>query len=436
MVKIRETGTAAEIRRMLMGGMVVTGLVVVGIGGWAVFTEIAGAVAAPGQLVVDTHVKEIQHPLGGVVAELLVRDGDRVRKGDLLVRLDKTVARANLAVVDKELLELGARQARAEAERDGRDTVTFPAELEAGQDDPAFAEVLRGEARLFALRKAARDSQKSQLTEQLGQLEQEIRGLDAQLRAARAEKALIAKELEGARQLWESKLVTVMRLTALERDAAGSEGRVSSLVASIAKARGKLSEINLKIMQIDQDLSAEVGKELAQIRARTAELAERRVTAGDQLRRIDIRAPQDGLVHQLAVHTIGGVIPPGGTIMQIVPEGDGLTVESRIPPHEIDRVSMGQMAVLRFSAFNQATTPELFGEVNRISADISQDPHTGTPYYTVRIGLSDPEIARLAGRKLLPGMPVEGFIQTGTRTVASYLTKPLQDHLVKAWRED
>ena len=191
----------------------------------------------------------------------------------------------------------------------------------------------------------------------------------------------------------------------------------------------------MQILQIDQNLRAEVGKELAEIRGKTAELNERRIAAEDQLNRIDIRSPQDGMVHQQMAHTVGGVIPPGTTIMLIVPEGDPLVIEARIMPQEIDRVWIGQSANLRLTAFNQNTTPELNGEVTRVSADISQDPKSGIPFYTVRIALSESEIERLNGLTLVPGMPVESFIQTGARSVASYLTKPLTDHMAKSWNE-
>jgi HlyD family secretion protein len=225
-------------------------------------------------------------------------------------------------------------------------------------------------------------------------------------------------------------------VTALERDAARLEGERGSLVSSIAQTKGKMTETELQILQIDQDLRTEVGKDLAEIRGKLAELVEKRVAAEDQLKRVDIRAPQDGLVHQLAIHTVGGVITPNGEpLMLIVPKADALTVEAKIAPQDIDQVRIGHRAVLRFSAFNQRTTPELTGTVSLVSADITKDEKTGSSFYTVRIGLTAAEIARLNGLKLVPGMPVESFIQTGERTVLSYLTKPLTDQITKAWRE-
>ena len=203
----------------------------------------------------------------------------------------------------------------------------------------------------------------------------------------------------------------------------------------MAQSKGKISETELQIIQIDQDLRTEVGKELAEIRGKLSELIEKRVAAEDQLKRIDIRAPQDGVVHQLAVHTVGGVINPGEPIMLVVPRADALTVEAKIAPQDIDQVRLGQQAVLRFSAFNQRTTPEINGEVSLVSADITQEAKSGASFYTVRIAPLPRELARLKGLKLMPGMPVESFIQTGERTVISYLTKPLADQITKAWRE-
>lgn len=406
-----------------------------GIGGWAGTAEIAGAVIAPGSLVVDSNVKKVQHPTGGVVGELHVRDGDRVKTGALLVRLDETVTRANLAIVLKSLDELAARQARLEAERDGEEGLIFPKELLARSPDPAVLRVLAGEGRLFELRRAARAGQKAQLNERILQVEEQIRGLNEQIVAKASEIEFINQELEGVRELWRKNLVQITRLTTLERDAARLRGERGALVASIAQAKAKITETQLQVLQIDQDLRSEVSKELGEIRAKTSELIEKRVAAEDQLKRIDIRAPQDGRVHQLAVHTVGGVINAGETIMLIVPAGDVLTVEARIAPHNIDQIRAGQNAVLRFSTFNQRTTPELNGEVSRVSPDIIQDPKTATSFYTVRITLPDSEIARLSGLKLVPGMPVEAFIQTDERTAISYLIKPISDQLMRSWRE-
>jgi HlyD family secretion protein len=424
-----------SIRRHLALATLVSLALVPGIGGWAAYTAIAGAVIAPGQLVVESDVKKVQHPTGGVVGALRVREGQRVKAGEVLIRLDETQVRANLDVVLKALDELSARRARDEAERDGARAITFPAALLARRNEPDVARLVDGEARLFAAHVAGREGQKAQLRERVAQLRQEIAGLSEQTEAKGREIALIGTELAGVRDLYAKNLVPLSRVTALERDAVRLSGERGQLVASTASAKGKIAETELQILQIDGDMRTEVGKDLAEIRGKWSELVEKRVAAEDQLKRVDLRAPQDGVVHQLAVHTVGGLVTPSEPAMLIVPDADQLMVEVHIQPQDIDSVRLGQRAVLRFSAFNQRTTPEIEGMVSRISADVTQDAKTGQSYYTARIGLTADELERLGGVKLVPGMPVEAFLQIGERTVLSYLVKPLSDQIAKAWRE-
>jgi len=409
-------------------------MLVVTIFGWAAVTKFAGAVIAPSTLVVDSYAKKIQHPTGGVVTELRVRNGDEVKAGDLLVRLDQTQSGTNLGVIVKNLDELSARRARLEAEQDGASKVDFPPVL-ARFNDLSTAKMLESEQRLFETRRAARDGQKAQLKQRLDQLAEQIQGMEEQILSKQREVELVERELDGVRQLWSKNLVSVQRVTALERDAARLTGERGALVSGVAQTRAKTTETELQILQIEQDLRSEVGKELAEIRAKMSELSEKRVAAEDQLRRVEIRAPQAGTVHQLSIHTIGGVVGAGELLMFVVPRTEALSVEAKIAPHDIDRVRVGQSAVLRFSAFDQRTTPELNGEVTVVSPDVTQDQKTGTSYYTIRISIPDTEIARLRGSKLVPGMPVESFIQTGKRTVLSFLTKPLADQVARAWRE-
>ena len=423
-----------SIRSHLLGGLTVVALLAGGVGGLAATTELSGAVIAPGSLVVDSNVKKVQHPTGGVVGELRARDGDKVKAGDIVVRLDETITQANLAIVVKSLNELQSRLARLEAERDNVDTVVFPAELLARAGDPELARSMTGERNLFEFRKSARAGQKAQLRERIAQLKEEIQGLTGQVAAKKRETELIGQELEGVRDLWRKNLVQIQRVTALERDAARLEGERGQLIASTAQAKGKISEIELQILQIDQDLRSEVAKDLREVQGKIAELVERKVAAEDQLKRIDIRAPQNGMVHQSTVHTVGGVITPGEAIMLIVPEADALTVEAKLAPQDIDQVRVGQTAALRFSAFSQRTTPELDGVVSRVSADLTTDQRTGAAYYVVRITLSESELARLEGLRLVPGMPVEAFIRTGERTVLSYVMKPFTDQITRSFR--
>jgi HlyD family secretion protein len=419
---------------LIAGGLIVL-LLVFGVGGWASTTQIAGALIAEGSIVVDSNVKKVQHPTGGVIGKLFVQDGDQVKEGQILVRLDDTVTRANLAIVTKGLDELAARRARLEAERDGADAIKFPADLLARRGDPSVATAISNEQKLFELRRSARAGQKAQLQQRIAQLKDEVTGLTAQLTAKAEETRLINKELEGVRDLYQKNLVPLTRVNSLERDAAKLEGERGQLLAGVAQAKGKMSETELQIIQIDQDLSSEVAKDLREVDAKNGELVERKVSAEDQLKRIDIRAPQDGVVLNSKVHTIGGVITAGDTIMEIVPESDKLQVEAKVNPRDINQVQVGQTALLRFTAFNLRTTPEINGTVTRVSADTTVDQRSGQSFYTIRVAMTPDEIARLGDVKLIPGMPVEAFVQTGDRTVLSYLIKPLEDQFMRAFRE-
>jgi HlyD family secretion protein len=420
----------------LLAGLSVLVLLGGGVGGWAATTELAGAVVAPGAVVVDSNSKKVQHPTGGVVGEIHVRDGDHVQAGELVVRLDDTITRANLAVITKALDELAARQGRLEAERDGVATISVPPELSDRSTDRDVAKLIMGEKTLFKLRHQAREGLRAQLKERIGQLHEQITGLEEQTDAKADEIKLIQNELTGVRELWRKNLVPINRVTQLEREATRLKGERGQLIASVAQAKGRISETELQIIQIDQDLRSEVAKELGEIQAKTAELVEKRVAAKDQLMRIDIRAPQAGIVHQMAVHTIGGVIAAGDPIMLIVPENDELAIEARVAPRDIDQLIIGQDAVLRLSAFNRRTTPELIGKVSRVAADLIQDQNADTSYYTARITVDRNELRRLDGLKLVPGMPIEAFIQTGRRTALSYLVKPLSDQVERVFRED
>ncbi|MBV8319726.1 MAG: HlyD family type I secretion periplasmic adaptor subunit, partial [Hyphomicrobiales bacterium] len=345
-----------SMRRHLVAAIVVVLVLVIGVGGWAATAVISGAVVASGSIVVDSNVKKVQHLTGGIVGELRVRDGDRVRAGDIVVRLDETVTRANLAIVTKGLDELTARKARLESERDGSDTIIFPAQLLAGAGDPDRAAAMDSERKLFNLRRTARNGQKAQLRERIAQLGEEITGLIAQQNSKAKEIALLERELAGVRELWKQNLVQLTRLTALEREAARLDGERGQLIAAAAQAKGKIAETTLQILQVDQDIASDVAKELREVDGKIGEFIERKVTAEDQLKRTDIRAPQDGTVFQLAVHTVGGVITAGDPIMLIVPDADNLSVEVKVNPQDIDQLQLNQKAILRFTAFNVRTT--------------------------------------------------------------------------------
>ena len=425
-----------SIRRNVWAGLAITLLLFGSVAGWAATTNISGAVVATGALVVDSNVRKVQHPTGGIIGEIRVRDGDRVKAGDILVRLDDTITRSHLAIITRGLDELTARKARLEAERDDSSSVSFPDDMLSRQADIDTARIIAGERRLFEFRRVARFGQKAQLRQRIAQIEQEVAGLTAHEAAKTQEIVLSQREIAGARELWDKNLYPITKLTQIEREVIRLDGERAKLIADIARTRGRIVEAELQIVQIDQDLASEVAKEIREAEGKIGELAERMVAALDQLKRIDIRAPIDGVVHQSTVFTVGGVVTASGEpLMLIVPDADVLIAEVSISGKDIDQVGSGQPALLRFSAFNQRTTPEITGKVSRISADAIHDQRTGGSFYLIRIALPREEVARLGEVKLLPGMPVEAFIETGDRTVLTYLAKPIYDQMARAFRE-
>ena len=423
------------LRRACLAGLSLTALFAGALGLWAATATLSGAVVAPGQFVVDTNLKKVQHPTGGIVGELKVQEGDRVNEGDLLIRLDETVTRANLQIVSKQLDEFAARGARLEAERDGAASMAVPEEFRSRLGDPAIVKLMEAEQMLFEAREAAHHGEKHQLQKRISQLQDEIVGLKAQQSAKRREAAIIENELKGVRELYAKNLVQLTRLSALEREGANLEGQRGQLMAAVAQAEGKIAETALQIIQIDEEERAEVLKELGEIQGRVAELVERRVAAEDQLKRVEIRSPSAGYVHQLAVHTVGGVISPAEPAMLIVPVNEALNLEAKVMPNDIDQLAVGQPATVRVQASNARTTPEITGTVSRISADVTREQQTGLTYYTIRIALPPEEIQRLGALRLMAGMQAEVYIQTHDRTPFEYFIKPLKDQIARAFRE-
>jgi HlyD family secretion protein len=413
------------LRVLVLGGGVV--------GGWAVLVPLSAAVMVPGTLVVESSVKKIQHPTGGIIAEIPVHDGMHVNKAELLVRLDEVQVRASLQVLAKQLDQTQVRIARLIAERDGMDEPKLPGRLADGRT--GTRELFAAEISLFKARASARQNQKELLHGRIAQLEQEIDGLNAQVKSKAAQLELISSELTGVRTLYEKQLVTLTRLTALQRDAARLDGEQGQLISTIAETRSKINEAELQITRIDQDLRTEVMKDLRDAQDKETELEERIVAARDQLDRIEIRAPTSGVVHQLSVHTIGGVIGRGEVMMEIVPDADDLQIQAKLPPNDIDHVRVDQRAFVRFSAFNQRTTPQLNGVVSYVSADLSHDRQPEPAYYTVRVRIPGNERLRLHSLQLVSGMPAEVFLQTGSRTMMSYLLKPISDQLQRTFSE-
>jgi HlyD family secretion protein len=433
----RSRTTSSAIRRHLQIGGAACVLLVVGVGGWAATATLAGAIIAPASVVVETDVKKVQHQIGGIVAELNVKNGDSVEAGSVLIRLDGTLTGASLTMVTKTLDELAGRRARLLAEQENAEAIAFPPDLlQHASGDNSVARIIVGEQRLFQARKTGRAGQEAQLRERIAQLAEEAQGLAAQRSAKDQEIAFIRDELSGVESLYARNLLPVNRVTALRRDSTRLEGERGQIISAIAQAKGKIAETELKIIQIDQDLHTEVLRDLREIEGRIGELTERKISAEDQFRRTELRAPQSGIVHQLSVHTVGGVISPGETLMVIVPQSESLSIEARVPPQNIDQIRLGQTVMVRFSAFDQSTTPQLAGTVSVVAADITRDPRTNQPYYAIRIAISDDQIARLMGLRLVPGMPAEAHLQTHMRTALSYLAKPLTDQFSRAFKEN
>jgi HlyD family secretion protein len=433
--KRRKIEVDANVRGYLAGGLAVVFFLVGGLGVWASSTTIAGAVIATGVVVVESSVKKVQHSTGGIVGEINVKNGSEVKAGDVLLRLDETMTRTNEQMISKQLDQLLMREARLKAERDGAEAVIVPENLASRALEAEVAEIVNGELSLFTSRRQSKEGELSQLKERSDQLVQEAEGITAQIDAKTREISLITSELAGLAQLEAKKLVTTTKLAALKREKARLEGELGQYAAALAQTSGRRTEVALQIARRDQEIRTQVVNDLREAQTKIAEFVERKVAATDQLRRVDIRAPQDGTVHQLAVFTIGGVINPGEQIMLVVPHNDRLVIDARVAPQNVDQVQPGMQARLRFSAFSQQTTPEIAGEVTGLSPDLNRDPVTGELYFTARIAIPDGEKTKLGQKKLQPGLPVEVHITTEERTALSYLVKPMSDQINRAFRE-
>ncbi|MBB4004418.1 HlyD family type I secretion periplasmic adaptor subunit [Aurantimonas endophytica] len=417
--------------RIVASGLLATFLIV-GCGGWAAQASLSGAIIAQGKVTVKKQVKEIQHRDGGIVGAILVANGDVVKAGDVLIRLDETQTKAELGVIASQLSELIGRQARLRAERDGAETVRFDPAFETAAATKAIAE---GERRLFADNRATREAQRDQLQSQIEQFGEQVKGLQSQRQSNAVEREMIAEDLDRLAPLVARQLVEGTRTRTMERDLAKIDGLKGEIEANIAQVMGQISEARMKIIELDQQVRTDAQRELRDVDARIAELSERIVAAKDRLSRMDLRAPIDGFVNDLKIHTVNGVIAPGETVMGIVPEGEELVVEAKLAPTDIDQVIVGQDVKLRFSAFNQRTTPEIDGRVDIVGAAATLDPASGQTFYLSTIAITD-EDRGLGEQLLVPGMPVEVFLKTGDRSALSYLVKPFSDQMMRSFREE
>lgn len=426
------------VRKYLLAAFVTIFCLLGGVAAWATMTEIAGAVIASGTIVVEGNSKQVQHQEGGIVKKVSVKNGDLVNSGDLLIQLDDTVTKANLAIVTKQLDSLYAQETRLAAEQDGAVELAFTKQGQSqsnADDKNSIDKINTSQERLFYARRNSLIGQKQQLQEQIIQFEKQIEGLFSQSDAKNTELSYLDDELNDLGGLLSQQLVSASRVIALKREHAKLTGEVGDLTAQVAQAKQAISERNIQILQLDEDFLASVLQQLQETRSQIAQLEEQKIAALDQLTRIDIRAPRKGVIHNLNVHTIGQVIQPAEITMLIVPQDDQLIVEAQIQPVNIDQVKIDQTATIRLPSFDQRTTPELRAMVSNISADLLQDANTGLSYYVTRLVIPNQELQKLGNKNLVPGMPVEAFIKTNDRSVISYLTKPITDQIQHALRE-
>jgi len=417
----------------MTAGLLALVLLVGGFGTWAVMAQITGAVITSGQIEVDRNRQVIQHPDGGVVAEILVDEGDTVAAGDLLIKLDATTLQSELAIVEGQLFELMARRGRLEAERDGIETLTFDPILMAA---PTGSELMEGQRRLFDARLESTKRATEQLDQQRAQIASQLDGISAQQTALDTQKTLISQELGDQQKLLDQKLVQASRVMGLQREEANLLGRVGELTASAAQAAERMTEIDIQVLTLTTTRREESITRLRDLQYNELELSERRRTLVRQLDRLDIRAPVSGVVYGLQVFAEQSVIRPADPVMFLVPQDRPLVIATKVRPVDIDQIHLGQDVILRFSAFDQRRTPELHGKITLVSADIFQDEATGMAFYQAEIQLNEGEATRLPeDMVLIPGMPVEAFVRTADRSPMDYLLKPLADYFAKAFRE-
>jgi len=426
----------AGLRRYSLLSLFAVAVLVVGLGTWAVFTSIAGAVIAGGFLVVETNAKRVQHAEGGIVAAIMARNEDHVNAGDVLVRLDDTMLKASLNVINNQLDEARAIEARLVAEIGGRSDFVVPPELEVRRTEPGVDSLIVAQHQLAKAREAVRVGNISQLTEQIAQLESQLEGLAVQRTAAQQQHDVVGKELADLAGLLDSQLVQKSQVNNLTREKARLEGELGAIDASMSQIRASIAERRVMIGQVDSTFLSEALSQLQELREKIAQLLQQKIAAEDRLARVAIVAPQSGVVHESIVNTVGGVVGPGETLMMVVPTDDRLVVEIRLNPLHVDKVKVGQEVVLKLPGLDQRTTPDLPGHVSQVAPDLSTDMQTGQQYYLARVTFDDDAMGLLPPDiELVPGMPAEAFIQTGERTVLTYLLEPLTEQFERAMRE-
>jgi HlyD family type I secretion membrane fusion protein len=421
------------IKYRVFAGSVAAMFLVGALGGWAATSQLSGAVIASGTVKVDKDLRAVQHLDGGIIRTITVKKGDAVAAGQVLFTLDDTQMQAELQIISGQLVELLAKRQRLMAERDQLKEM-LP--LEGNADlQISNSSALQGEVRLFNGNRDNRISQVNQLKLGIAQLEEEIKGLDAQAQANNRELELVQTEVNKVQGLQKKGLVDNSRVYSNTRDLTKLKGEHGQIASNIARSNSRRSEIELQILAIDETARNDAQKQLSEIEPRIAELTERKAAIANRLTRMDIRSPISGTINEVSINTIGGVITPAQKLLTIVPENAKLQIEVKLQPTDIDQVFVGQPARLRFSAFSSRDTPELNGTVAFVSPATTTDPGNGQVYFVAQIEVVDEEMAKLDGKKLVPGMPVETFVQTESRTALSYLAKPFADQIQRAFRE-
>jgi HlyD family type I secretion membrane fusion protein len=426
----------ANPRSAILLGIIVIITVFGGFGAWATMAPIASAVISNGFITVDSNRKKIQHLEGGVVKELLTRDGDTVKVGDVLIRLDAIRPKASLAILQTRYDTARASEARLLAEQQGLQKISFPEQLMNRRTNKKVNEIIKGQRRLFKARRTSLEGEIEILENQILQLQDDVRGIQAQQKSKERQISLIQEEVDSVEDLLNKGHTDRPRYLALQREAARLQGERGELISEVARTNTKIGASRLEIIQLQRGFREQVATDLRTIGAELADLEERIGAARHTLDNIEIKAPVDGVVVGMTVHTIGGVIRAGETILEIVPVNDQLLIEARVEPQNIDNIFVGLEADVQLTAFKQRTTPLLLGTVNYVSADRLIDSRSGDPYYLARVLVSDKEVKRLGEHKLQPGMPADVMIKTGTRTALQYLIQPFTDSLDKAWREE
>jgi len=434
---MNKTPTTFSATRHLVIGFLSLAVLLAGFGTWAAITQIAGAIIASGRIEVDQNRQVVQHLDGGIVSRILVNEGDAVSAGDPLILLDESLINSEITILEGQIFELMARRGRLEAERDAAEEISFDVELksaiESGLDVSDFVD---GQTRLFHARKETLDQSVKQLNKRRIQISDQITGIDAQSTALRSQLELIDEELVGQQELLDKGLAQAARVLNLKREKARLLGQVGELTASKAQSEGKITEIDIEIIKLRTTRREEAITTLRDLQYRELEALEERNVQRKRLERLSIRAPVSGIVYGLNVFAEKSVILPADPLLYLVPQDRPLFIAAQIEPIHIEQVHIGQSVVLRFSTFDQKTTPELDGTVSQISADVFTDETTGIGYYRAEIIVNEGEISRLPDDLyLIPGMPVESFLKTDNRTPLTYLVKPFSDYFVKAFRE-